>query len=500
MRIKAVFRSVSNFLAAGAALALLALLIATIYFTWLDMQWTAFFAGLLAAAVLSIVSRVSHAEWVLVRRTAQLAHANSKLTAESVLRKRAEDQLAATRANVRHLDESLPAGVAFVDKEGVVRYHNRAFRLAQGLTADRIDGRTLAEVVGAPAWARLGEPVTGALALGKPTTVVRAAGEAGADCACAIHVLPFEGASAVVEGAYLLQVDSASAAALPKEAEPAQPVAGRAIYANTLNETIMNWDHAATRLRQALERDEFCLYGQRIKALGPNAAPRHLIELLVRLREEEDQLIPPGTFLPLVEEHGLMPELDRWVVRHLLDWARRVPSRLETVYSINVAPATIADGAFPDYVRDQLATRGLLGNLLCFEVPEPEAATGIAPMRGFVERVREAGCLTALCGFGRTLESFDQVASLPVDFLKVDAGIVLRLAASPVDQAKLKAIVRIARETRRRTIAECVEDQETIGRLRRLGVDYAQGFGVGRPEPLDAAAPARSEHVLAAVD
>ena len=92
------------------------------------------------------------------------------------------------------------------------------------------------------------------------------------------------------------------------------------------------------------------------------------------------------------------------------------------------------------------------------------------------------------------------MAALPVDFLKVDAGIVLRLATSPVDQAKLKAIVRIARETRRRTVAECVEDQDTINRLRRLGVDYAQGFGIGRPEPLESEAPERSEHVLAAVD
>ena len=311
--------------------------------------------------------------------------------------------------------------------------------------------------------------------------------------------MPLESVPGGLAGAYLLQVESSALAEPTRSLEPPPPQ-GRTIYANTLNETIMNWDHAATRLRQALDRDEFCLYGQRIRALEPTASPRHMLELLVRLREEEDQLIPPGTFLPLVEEHGLMPEMDRWVVRHLLDWAKRSPSRLETVYSINVAPATIADGTFPDYVRDQLASRGLLGSLLCFEVPEPEATTGLVPIRGFVERVRAAGCLSALCGFGRTLESFDQVAALPVDFLKVDAGIVLRLATSPVDQAKLKAIVRIARETRRRTVAECVEDQETISRLRRLGVDYAQGFGVGRPEPLEAEAPAGSEHVLAAVD
>lgn len=499
MRFRAAFRSVSNLIAAAAALAMLALLLATIYFTWFEVQWTAFFAGILAAAVLSIVSRVSHSEWLLARRSAQVSQLRSKLNAEQVLRKRSDDQLAAVRANVQHLDESLPAGVAFIDPEGIVRYHNRAFRFSHGLAADRIDGRPLSEVAGAAAWGRLGEPVTGALALGKPSLVVRAAGEAGADCACAVHVLPIESATGGMAGAYLLQVDSPAAAELPRVPEPPPPQ-GRTIYANTLNETIMNWDHAATRLRQALERDEFCLYGQRIKALEPTAVPRHMLELLVRLREEEDQLIPPGTFLPLVEEHGLMPELDRWVVRHLLDWAKRSPSRLETVYSINVAPATIADGTFPDYVRDQLASRGLLGSLLCFEVPEPEATTGLVPIRGFVERVRAAGCLSALCGFGRTLESFDQVAALPVDFLKVDAGIVLRLATSPVDQAKLKAIVRIARETRRRTVAECVEDQETISRLRRLGVDYAQGFGVGRPEPLEAEAPAGSEHVLAAVD
>ncbi len=498
MNTRMIFRAVSPFAGAGAALVMLALLVATIYFTWFDLQWVTFFAGILAAAVLSIVSRASRAEWIIARRNAQVAHLKSKLNAEVVLRRHADEGLAAVRATVHHLDETFPAMVAYVDADDVVRYHNRAFRVWLGAARDAIDGRMFRDLLAPGAWTDLEGPFR-EMREGRLSQSVRLYPlRSGARMRLVTHLIPQFGEGGRVTGAYLLQLDVTD----PKEGAltplPEEAADGRAIYANTLNAEITNWENVADRLREALDRDEFCLYSQRIAPLSPSAPRLPFRELLVRLREEEDNLMPPGTFLPLAEEHGLMPDLDRWVVRHLLNWTCGDPARQSAIYSLNVAVSTVEAGGFPEFVRAELGMRGLPGSLLCFELPEPEARKGIPPTAAFIEGLRAAGCLTSLCGFGRSLESFDLLRHLPVDFLKVDAGIVLRVGTSPVDVAKVKAIVRVARETRRKTIAECVEDRPTMERLRRLGIDYAQGFGVSRPQPLEAAP--RSEHVLAAVD
>ncbi len=138
--------------------------------------------------------------------------------------------------------------------------------------------------------------------------------------------------------------------------------------------------------------------------------------------------MPPGTFLPLAEQHGLMPALDRWVVGHLLDWAAGSAARQDATYSINIkAVPTVLDEEFPAFVKAQLARTGLSGRLLCFEIGEAGAAQDLRRTAAFVEGVRACGCQTTLCGLGRNLASFDILRPLAVDFLKIDAGIVLRV-------------------------------------------------------------------------
>lgn len=490
MKLRAIFRSVSPFLGAGATVLMLVALVAAIYFTWLDLHWVAFLAGILAAAVLSIVSRASHAEWVIARRGAQLVQVRATLQSESVLRKHAEDALAAVRANIRYLDEALPAMIAYVDAGFTVRYHNRALRDWLGAAREAIDERPAGEALGSLAWADLEGPCREALA-GRVAQAVRGQELAsGARFRFAVQCLPHHGSDGRVLGAFIVQTDVTdplqdrhSRAAAPDPA--AEHERSRVIYADTLAEELTDWDNVADRLRAALAGDEFCLYSQAISPLSFIAARTPFHELLVRLREEEENLMPPGTFLPLAEQHGLMPALDRWVVRHLLAWAAGNAGRQESTYSINVAVPTVLDEAFPAYVKAELGRHGLSGRLLCFEIAEAGATQHLRGTATFVEGVRACGCQTTLCGFGRSLASFDILRPLAVDFLKIDAGIVLRVASSAVDAAKVKAIVRVAHDTRRKTIAECVEDPQTLELLKKLGVDYAQGFGISRPAPLE---------------
>jgi PAS domain S-box-containing protein len=489
VRLRGIFRNVSPFAGAIATVAMLSLLLTTIYFTWVEVQWVTFLAGVLAAAVISIVSRASHAEWVIARRSAQLAQARAKVQSESVLRKHAEESLCAVRGNLHYLDEALPAMIAYVDAQETIRYHNRAFRTWTGLGRDAIDDRPAREILGAAAWTEIEAHCRQALG-GRVAQFVRSHRIASGACfRLAAQCLPHYREDGQVAGIFLIHADVTDPLAEREGAPPPAPDRGREIYAETMADELTDWDNVADRLRAALDNDEFCLYAQAISPLSFVASRAPFHELLVRLREEEENLMPPGTFLPLAEQHGLLPALDRWVVSHLLDWAGASADRIDASYSVNVSGATMLDGEFPAFVKEEFRRRGLPGSLLCFEIAGSDAATHAKEVSAFIEGARAIGCHTVLCGFGKDLASFDVLKQLPVDYLKIDAGIVLRAGTSPVDAAKVKAIVRVAHDTRRKTIAECVEDEATIALLKKLGVDYAQGFGVSRPQPLGASAP-----------
>ncbi len=194
--------------------------------------------------------------------------------------------------------------------------------------------------------------------------------------------------------------------------------------------------------------------------------------------------MPPGAFLPLAEEYGLLPELDQWVVKSVLQWAGGKSARQAARYSINVSAPTLDKADFGDFVAGELRRRELKGALLCFEIQEADALTHREEAARLVTRLAEAGCGTILCGFGKTATSFGLLRHLKVDYLKIDGDIVLGLTRNPMDLIKLKAIARVARSTSRRTIAEFVESDATLAKLREYGVDYAQGFGIARPVAL----------------
>lgn len=261
------------------------------------------------------------------------------------------------------------------------------------------------------------------------------------------------------------------------------------VYADAMARELTPWQDVAHRLVSAIQQDEFILFSQPIVALAA-AAPTPFFEVLLRLREEEENFMPPGAFLPLAEKHGLMPDLDRWVVRRLLKWADGDAARCRSIASVNVAGTSMGHQGYIDFVRQALHARAGRGPVLCFEFGEGDAMLDLSATAAFMEELRPAGCRFALSGLSGDTVSFKLLRRLRVDYIKIDGGIVVNMCRNPVDAAKVRAITLATHATGAMAIAQCVEDDATLRALRSMNVDFAQGFGIGRPAPLEPAPPA----------
>jgi EAL domain-containing protein (putative c-di-GMP-specific phosphodiesterase class I) len=252
-----------------------------------------------------------------------------------------------------------------------------------------------------------------------------------------------------------------------------------------MGSALAGWDDPPARLRDALEKDELVLYCQPIRALqGGETHP--LAEVLVRLREEESAMLPPGEFLPVFEHYGMMPELDRWVVRSVvrrLARGSKVPR-----FSINLSAQTLADPAFPRFVAGELMDARVAARAPLFEVDESDLLGKPQVVQDFSTAVRTIGVEVMADGFGRRAASFSPLRALVPAFIKVDGSIVRRVLEAETAQRKLQAIVKVAQALGVGVVAECVEEQDVLVRLKALGVGYVQGFGVYRPHPIDSVA------------
>jgi|SRR6185436_263044 len=249
---------------------------------------------------------------------------------------------------------------------------------------------------------------------------------------------------------------------------------------------LLGWEQPAARLREALQYDHFRLHAQPIVALGtddPAPGGIAMAEVLVRLREEETHLLPPGDFLPAFEHYKLMGELDRWVLRSAL---RRLEHRRGVKrLSINVSRQTIEEPGFAPFVAVQLRLASLDPASLVFEIDENDALDHRQAAERFAAEMKSIGCRLLLDGFARRSVSFELLRALLVDYVKVDGTIVRSILRTAVSAAKLKAIVRVGEVTGVGVIAECVEEAAILQKLRELKVGYAQGFGVHKPEPIE---------------
>ncbi len=238
------------------------------------------------------------------------------------------------------------------------------------------------------------------------------------------------------------------------------------------------------RIQGALENDGFVLYAQPIVDLRTSLVTRH--ELLLRMRAEDGDLIPPGAFLYVAERYGLVNEIDRWVVRRAIGLIRKArKAGRELRLEVNISGLSLGDEELLGLIERELADGEINPGNLIFEVTETAAVSNIVAAREFAERVCALGCRFALDDFGAGFGSFYYLKHLPFDYLKIDGEFVTNALTNRPDQLIIEAVIGIAKGLGKETIAEFAGDRRTLRYLQKEGVDMAQGHHIGRPVPIE---------------
>ena len=243
------------------------------------------------------------------------------------------------------------------------------------------------------------------------------------------------------------------------------------------------------RINHALEENRFFLYFQPIAPVTDAADKGAHYELLIRMEDEDGQIVLPGLFLPTVERYDLATKLDRWVISTAFEWLSRQPERLNDLFlcAINLSGCSLANNEFLNFVSSQFDKHHIPPNKICFEITETAAIANLSNATRFIKALKQLGCQFALDDFGSGLSSFAYLKNLPVDFLKIDGVFVKGIADDPIDLAMVKSINEIGHAMGKQTIAEFVENKVILDKLKRrdIGVDYAQGYAIGRPQPVE---------------
>lgn len=240
-------------------------------------------------------------------------------------------------------------------------------------------------------------------------------------------------------------------------------------------------------VREAIEHDRFRMDAQPIIELHPSGAQQRF-ELLIRMLDPSGELIPPGKFLLAAERYQLAPAVDRWVVNYVLELLSAAAPRLLSVgaqFAVNISGQSVGDDEFRIYLEAQLRQYSLPPSLLSFEVTETAAVSNIVRAETLIRKLRKLGHEVALDDFGRGLSSLTYLKSLPVNCVKIDGELIRDVTHNPRSQAMVSAVVQLARAMKLQTTAECIESEEIHQIIAGLGVDFAQGFAIGRPRPLE---------------
>jgi diguanylate cyclase (GGDEF)-like protein/PAS domain S-box-containing protein len=242
----------------------------------------------------------------------------------------------------------------------------------------------------------------------------------------------------------------------------------------------MSW---ATQVRAMLEHDRFQLAFQPIVATEDSAVLDY--EVLVRMVCDDGQIILPGGFMPAAERFGLIHSVDRWIVRRAIEQLQTLHLQGQcTNFSINLSGKAFEDDTLLPLIRDLLDSTGLEASCVTFEITETAAIANLAAAEEFISALKDIGCQFALDDFGSGFSSFAYLKHLPVDKLKIDGAFVKGMAHSSVDQAMVESMNQVAHALGKETVAECVENEETLQILKEMGVDRAQGNFIGRPDTL----------------
>jgi diguanylate cyclase (GGDEF)-like protein len=240
------------------------------------------------------------------------------------------------------------------------------------------------------------------------------------------------------------------------------------------------------RIKLALEEDRLSLYCQPVVPVGRSLKQPDHVEILVRMISIEGELVQPGSFIPAAERYGLMCSIDKWVVKHASQWLQQwhevtAPPKL----MINLSGQSVCDESFLQYIVETLDSGDIQPGGFCFEITETSAIANLDKAVSFINTLKAMGCEFALDDFGSGLSSFTYLKRLPVDYLKIDGTFVREIVNEPIDRAMVKSINEIGHVMGMKTIAEFVEDDAILHMLQEIGVDYAQGYGIAIPQPLD---------------
>ena len=247
--------------------------------------------------------------------------------------------------------------------------------------------------------------------------------------------------------------------------------------------------HWVSRVTRAVEENRLELYFQPIvpTTVTDRNAPKqpHFHELTVRLRDDDGQLVPPSEFIPAAERYNVMSIIDRWVVTRAVEL---LTERLNSgaplpLLAVNLSGTSLNEQSFAEFVLQNVG-ESQVAKALCFEITETAAVTSLSNAIYFMRELKGRGCKFSLDDFGSGLSSFMYLKTLPVDFLKIDGQFISHIAEDPVDRSMVEAISKVGRALGISTVAECVESEAVLDELKRIGVDFAQGFFVAAPLPI----------------
>ncbi|RDH87163.1 MAG: GGDEF domain-containing protein [endosymbiont of Seepiophila jonesi] len=236
------------------------------------------------------------------------------------------------------------------------------------------------------------------------------------------------------------------------------------------------------QIEQALLKESFILHFQPIQHISDGRISHY--EVLARMQERDGPLIPPGRFIPIAETTGLIHKIDRLILKKAIKRLEQLQqSQRNITFSVNLSGMVVDDPRLLPYLKKQLAKHQVDPGSLVFEVTETAAVSSITAAKQLMEQIKALGCRFALDDFGVGFSSFFYLKQLPVDYVKIDGSFIQQLASNKEDQIFVKALSEVAKGFGKQTIAEFVEDEATLQLLADLGVDYAQGFHIGKPLP-----------------
>lgn len=244
----------------------------------------------------------------------------------------------------------------------------------------------------------------------------------------------------------------------------------------------MQW---VLRIPKVLEENRFRLYSQPIVPIIQTEGKTEHCEVLIRLEDENGNIIMPMAFIPAAERYNLMHLIDRWVISTLFAQLGQHHQDYSRIYAINLSSDSINDNQFINFVKEQFALHCVPPSIICFEITETLAITNLAKAAQFMRELKVLGCQFALDDFGSGMSSFAYLKNLPVDYLKIDGVFIKDIVKDVIAAEMVAAIARIASVMEIQTIGEFVEDDAILMKIKSLGVDYAQGYGIGKPCPLE---------------